>query len=158
MDDVATASGVAKGTLYLYFPSKTELITELRREYGRELVEQAGGLLAPLAPGEPAAPRVLDLASAMFEFIIERRELHHILFHEAGASEDEQLEPIVEIVTRFLEMAMRNGQMRPGDPRFLATVIVAGLHAAMASAIHAAAPDRDEFDARAKDLVSRLFS
>src|SRR6516164_7641408 len=71
MDEVARAAGVAKGTVYLYFPSKGELVAGLRREYNRELVEQAGDLLGPLMPAEPAVQRMESAAGAMFDFFVE---------------------------------------------------------------------------------------
>ena len=38
MDGIAAAAGVAKGTLYLYFPSKEELIQELLSQVGDNII------------------------------------------------------------------------------------------------------------------------
>jgi len=157
MEDVAAGAGVAKGTPYLYFRSKADLVTAVRDQYGRELVDHAGGLLGPEAAAEPATRRLELFATSMFEFIIARQELHHVLFHEAGTSEEEQLRPVIEMVERFLRSAIAAGELRPGDPRFLATVVVSGVHAAMLPSLHEGNPDRAGFAALTRDLIARLF-
>lgn len=156
MDSVAAFAGVAKGTLYLYYPSKAELVAALRLEYTRQLVDTAGSLLESAAPPEPAADRLERFAASMFEFIVDHRELHHQLFHGAG-SEAEQFGPVVDVVARFLESAMDRGELRRGDPRLLASVTVAGVHAAMLPALHTANPDVATFASLMQDLVARLF-
>ena len=51
MADVAEAAGVAKGTVYLYFDSKSALLTALRARYTSQWLEQSGRLDAPPAAG-----------------------------------------------------------------------------------------------------------
>jgi hypothetical protein len=51
----------------------------------------------------------------MFDFAVANRDLHHMLFYEAGASEAEALEPLVDVVTRVLESAIASGAIRPGS-------------------------------------------
>ncbi len=158
MDEVAAAAGVAKGTPYLYFSSRADLVAAVRRQYGDGIVRHAGGLLEANPPaGEPAAVRLERFAASMFDFAVENRELHHLLFHDTGASESEQLEPVVGIVARYLETAMAAGELRSGDPQFLARVLVAGAHAAMLPAMHGGSPDRDAYLALTRDLIDRLF-
>ena len=73
MDDVAAAAGVAKGTPYLYFSSKADLIETIRLEYGMDLLAQGGGVLfcggrmqgraparAPVDPGSRSPMRGRD--------------------------------------------------------------------------------------------------
>jgi AcrR family transcriptional regulator len=40
MDELAAAAGVAKGTLYLYFPSKEEVLVELHERYMNEFFDR----------------------------------------------------------------------------------------------------------------------
>lgn len=51
----------------------------------------------------------------MFDFAVANRDLHHMLFYEAGTSEAEALEPLVDVVTRVLESAIASGAIRPGS-------------------------------------------
>jgi AcrR family transcriptional regulator len=46
MDALAEAAGVAKGTLYLYFPSKEEVLVELHQRYLNDFFDRLGAALA----------------------------------------------------------------------------------------------------------------
>ena len=46
MDELAEAAGVAKGTLYLYFPSKEEVLVELHERYLNDFFDRLGAALA----------------------------------------------------------------------------------------------------------------
>jgi AcrR family transcriptional regulator len=52
MDEIAQAAGVAKGTIYLYFQSKDELIQALLSEVGEAIAKNLEALLA-----RPDSPR-----------------------------------------------------------------------------------------------------
>jgi AcrR family transcriptional regulator len=158
MDDVAAAAGVAKGTPYLYFSSKADLIETIRLEYGMDLLAQGGGVLDPeVASGEPATQRLERFALSIFDFAVVHQDLHHALFEDSRASEGEHLQPVTATVERFLESAMASGELGPGSPRLLAHVLVAGAHAAMVPAMHRRPPDREAFLTLTRDLVHRLF-
>jgi AcrR family transcriptional regulator len=49
MDELAEAAGVAKGTLYLYFPSKEEVLVELHERYMNEFFDRLRAALAAQA-------------------------------------------------------------------------------------------------------------
>jgi len=49
MDELAEAAGVAKGTLYLYFPSKEEVLVELHERYMNEFFDRLRDALAAQA-------------------------------------------------------------------------------------------------------------
>jgi AcrR family transcriptional regulator len=46
MDELAEAAGVGKGTLYLYFPSKEEVLVELHQRYLNDFFDRLGVALA----------------------------------------------------------------------------------------------------------------
>ena len=158
MDAVAEAAGVAKGTPYLYFSSKADLIENIRAAYAMDLLAQGNGILDPEAElAEPATQRLERFAVSIFDYAVERQELHHVLFGDPRTSEGEQLQPVTATVQRFLEAAMATGELGPGDPRLLAHVLVAGAHAAMVPAMHRRPPDREAFLMLTRDLIGRLF-
>ena len=158
MDAVAEAAGVAKGTPYLYFSSKADLIENIRAAYAMDLLAQGNGILDPEAESaEPATQRLERFAVSIFDYAVERQELHHVLFGDPRTSEGEQLQPVTATVQRFLEAAMATGELGPGDPRLLAHVLVAGAHAAMVPAMHRRPPDREAFLMLTRDLIGRLF-
>jgi AcrR family transcriptional regulator len=55
MADVSEAAGVAKGTVYRYFDSKSALLTALRARYTSQWLARSGRLDAP-RPRRPGRP------------------------------------------------------------------------------------------------------
>jgi AcrR family transcriptional regulator len=158
MDDVAEAAGVAKGTPYLYFSSKADLIESIRTAYAMDLLAQGGDILDPeVESADPATRRLERFALSIFDFAVEHQELHHVLFGDPRTSEGEQLQPVTATVEVFLTSAMAAGELGPGNPRLLAHVLVAGAHAAMVPAMHRRPPDREAFLTLTRDLIRRLF-
>ena len=158
MDDVAEAAGVAKGTPYLYFSSKADLIESIRTAYAMDLLAQGGDILDPeVESADPATRRLERFALSIFDFAVVHQDLHHVLFGDPQTSEGEHLQPVTATIERFLEAAIARGELGPGNPRLLAHVLVAGAHAAMVPAMHRRPPDREAFLALTRDLIHRLF-
>src|SRR4029453_12491893 len=86
MADVAEAAAVAKGTVYLYFESKAELLAGLRARYFDDFAARLGEPAAG-APGPGIAARIERLVAASYDFALANHELHHVLFHQAGFAE-----------------------------------------------------------------------
>jgi AcrR family transcriptional regulator len=86
MADVAEAAAVAKGTVYLYFESKAELLAGLRARY----FERFAAMLGDPPPGGPGARRHRRAGRAAGGRLLRLRPgqpaLHHVLFHEAGSA------------------------------------------------------------------------
>src|SRR5512132_1837832 len=89
MADVAEAASVAKGTVYLYFTSKAELLAGLRARYFEGFAAMVDG---PPAAGRPApgvAAGIERLVAASYDFALANHQLHHVLFHQAGYGEED---------------------------------------------------------------------
>src|SRR5918999_3571947 len=87
MADVAEAAAVAKGTVYLYFESKTELLAGLRARYFERFAAMLGDPPPEGRPHGGTAERVERLGAASYDFARANHALHHVLFHEAGFGE-----------------------------------------------------------------------
>src|SRR5262249_19886845 len=67
MADVADSAGVAKGTVYLYFASKAELLAELRDRYLERFAATVGAALEVLA--EPTTQVAIEqFAACLFDW------------------------------------------------------------------------------------------
>ena len=120
MSDVAAGAGVAKGTVYLYFESKEQLLSGLGARYTEELIRRSGELLEGDAPAS-----LLDrFLEEVIDFHLARRELHHVLFHEGAVSEAEAMQQLRELMRRFIERGVEAGDFEVTDAGFTADFLL----------------------------------
>jgi AcrR family transcriptional regulator len=155
MADVAEAAGVAKGTVYLYFESKSAVLTALRVRYTGRWLEQSGRLDAP--PGRGGHPRQLrSFLGQMYDFHAANQRLHHLLFHAAEVSEEEPLEQARSVLVRFVTRGAEAGEFAVDDPEETASFLLDGLHGLLLRSLHAGR-SRHAFVAAAWSLCARLL-
>ncbi|MEA4884997.1 MAG: TetR/AcrR family transcriptional regulator [Clostridia bacterium] len=81
MDQVADAAGVAKGTIYLYFASKKELLSELVEDRIAKLT----GLTESAISGVQDVPgKLRAIVGAHFQFYAQQREFMGLLTGQLG--------------------------------------------------------------------------
>jgi TetR/AcrR family transcriptional regulator, transcriptional repressor for nem operon len=136
MAEVAEAAAVAKGTVYLYFESKAELLAGLRARYFERF---AAGLGDP--PGAAPAPaataaRVERLVAASYDFALANHELHHVLFHEAGFGEADAYARARVVMAELVEAGRASGEIEVADPDLATEFLLHGLHGVLVSATH----------------------
>jgi TetR/AcrR family transcriptional repressor of nem operon len=151
MAEVAEAAAVAKGTVYLYFASKAELLAGLRARY----FERFTAMLAGQGTGAPApvAGRIEQLVTASYDFALANHELHHVLFHEAGlGAHDAVVARARAAVARLVEAGAAGGELDVPDPALATDFVLHGLHGILVAATHGPRSDRR----RLVEGVSRL--
>src|SRR4051794_8896836 len=106
--DVADAAGIAKGTVYLHFAPKTELLVGLR---ARPVERFRCALAEALSGSTRARPAsLLDrFIEAFFDYSITHRSLHHLLFHEAGFSENDAFADLKALLRQFISDGIDTG-------------------------------------------------
>ena len=149
MADVAEAAAVAKGTVYLYFDSKAELLAGLRARY----FERFAALL-----GEPPDPaRVERLVAASYDFALANHALHHVLFHEAGFGEADAFARIRMVLAELVEAGRASGEVEVADPDLATEFLLHGLHGVLAAALHRPRPQRRRLVAGATELICQAL-
>ena len=128
--DVADAAGVAKGTVYLQFESKNELMAALRARYLARFAAALGS--AQKSPTE----RLLQVLHGLFEFSVDNHELHHVLFHEAGFSEDDAFASAHRLIAEILRAGVQAGEFDVADIDVAAVFLLHGVHGALVHALH----------------------
>jgi AcrR family transcriptional regulator len=154
MDDVARASGVGKGTLYRYFPSKRALYRALLADGMdrlREELEAAGA-----GPDEPLA-KLERLVRSFLEHFWSRRFLLALMNrpeHQPSRGEwRRRRASFVAVFEGALAEGVAAGKLRPIEPRLGANVLVGMLR----GADHARAP-RDAVDGLVEWVVALFLS
>lgn len=121
-EEVAARAGVSKGTLYLYYPSKEELLKAVIRHYLGEEVRAGALEVARHEDAEPAVlfgvladwwQRVYDSpASGVFKLIMtEARNFPDI----SAFYLSEVIDPGSRLIGQMLERGVQRGRLRPMD-------------------------------------------
>lgn len=128
MDDIAQEAGVAKGTIYLYFSSKDELIQDLLSEVGEALARKVEALVTQ---NRPAPDRLRELISLFLRHVEQERVLFPIYLRElvrSRSGRETRLSPklreldekIVGLIARLLTEGQEEGCFVRANPRLIA--------------------------------------
>jgi AcrR family transcriptional regulator len=137
MQQIADEAHIAKGTIYLYFSSREELIERLVTEAFTGLVDR---LQAQLQEAGSTVERLRRLIRTQLEFFEENRQvlsvymaLRHGDLEAACANggrrrhERPQYQRYLAMLTAFLEEAMRRNEIRRVDAKRVAFFVSEGL-------------------------------
>jgi AcrR family transcriptional regulator len=134
MDEIAGVAGVAKGTLYLYFESKDDLLQALIAQVGENILHDLEAVLK--GPGTP--PEKLDrVVSVLLDYLTRERVLFPIYARELLGGKPKSRtgfwvhyqkleEKFVALVTQLFAEGIAAGQFIPANPRLL-TFLLRGL-------------------------------
>jgi AcrR family transcriptional regulator len=134
MDEIALAAGVAKGTLYLYFQCKDELIQAMISQVGENILRDMESSLQ--APGTPAE-KLIRMVSVLLEYLNRERLLFPIYARELLRGKrdsregfwrhyQETEEKFLALVTGLFADGIASGDFIPANPRLL-TFLLRGL-------------------------------
>jgi AcrR family transcriptional regulator len=163
IEQVTTAAGVSKGTFYLYFRSKNELVVALRRRFAANLSEAVStqGRSDGLDDWLGLMHQHLEVAADAF---VAQAPLHAALFHDDTANEaaEEEVawdEEIVESLAELLLAGSRAGAFVVDDPKLTAVALFHAIFGLFHHALHdPEGIDRDRVLATAWQVISRVLS
>ena len=130
MGEIAQATGVAKGTIYLYFQSKDELIQALLSQVGESIALDLEVLL-----DKPDSPRekLKQLVTLLLNYVEQERVLFPVYLRELVRSRSsrevhsqllQDLEDrIVGLLNRLFAEGIAQRQFIPADPRLLSFLL-----------------------------------
>lgn len=127
LDDVARQARLAKGTLYLYFKDKHELIAAVVTDMLRELEERINR-----ASGADALGVLRAVVDVHLAFVDQYHDFFKMIFsHDPVFSRDAASAPMragynahLDAVSRRLRDAMDAGLLRPCEPRIAALYLL----------------------------------
>ena len=130
MDDIAQAAGVAKGTLYLYFQSKDELIQALLTQVGEAM---ARDLEAIVATPDPPPDKLRRVVALLLQYVEQERELFPAYLRELVRSKSsrESISPFLHkheertlgLITDMFTEGMVSKHFINVNPRLLAYLL-----------------------------------
>lgn len=134
MQAIADEARVAKGTLYLYFEDRDDLIEQATSRVFDELLAL---VRAELPPGRPLREALRGLVRTSLEFFETHREFLRVYVEmrgpEGAACQRRRRRPqygrYLEQLQAFLADSARRGELKPFDPARLALFLAEGMSA-----------------------------
>lgn len=153
VDEIAQAAGVAKGTVYYSFPTKSALYAGVIIDGVTWLRNEA---VAHLERDEPVPTQMLAIIATLTDIFLEYTEIVGEFLSETPHSLDppdkqriaHAREEMLDFTSSLVSEGIEHGHLRPVDPRLTAAGIVSMLHALCRDSVRSERPRARE------DIVS----
>jgi AcrR family transcriptional regulator len=127
VEEVAEVAGVGKGTVYLYFGSKTDLFVSVVEEKLKELREI---VIERLENMEGACAKLAECVKLHWEFFNRSREFVKVILSDLSGLERELDErtrearsEFIEVLQAVIEEGISHGEFKDVEPRMAAYAI-----------------------------------
>ncbi len=133
IDQIAAGASVAKGTFYLYFSSKEDVLAALRERFVEDYLAHIRNAIAKL-PEDDWAGKLAAWVKAGIEGYIDTVALHDAVFHEPHHKPDERehmqtsRHVTVQHLAALIEAGTSAGAWSVDDPAFTALSLFHALH------------------------------
>lgn len=157
---IARAAGVAKGTFYLYFDSKEQLVGALKEGMVEAILAHASSLYEQVGKQDWWA-LVDTFGESYVDFMIEHRDMCQIMAQEQISPETDPIfsecyAKIYEMLTAGLRAGIEAGVFSSPDPELTARLIHHAIDGIMVHALlYEDEVDRDRLVAAIRDLLRR---
>lgn len=161
--DITRLAGVAKGTFYLYFTSKEQLLAGLKERFVDEILAHATGLYSRVGRDDWEA--LLDVTvESMTDFMIERANMVQIMVQEGFTEDTMKLfadceAKVDEMFAAGIRAGMESGAFHISDPEMAGRLIHHALEGTLKDSIlYRGGIDRARFVASAKEMVRKVLA
>jgi TetR/AcrR family transcriptional repressor of multidrug resistance operon len=156
MERVAQEVGIAKGTVYLHYNDKKELLDEVKRSALAPLMVALEAILR----GDEAPPQKLrSYSHYYFSYFQERRDLFRILIYEREITQGARYQSgryrrLVQEIARVIREGIRSGVFRDADAHKVAAMFIESNFALLNQRLLSEKPPPVEGDA---NLIADVF-
>jgi AcrR family transcriptional regulator len=133
IEQITTGAAVAKGTFYLYFSSKEEVLAALRGRFAQELLARIKAGVARSRQDDWKG-KLANWAEAGVAGYLDSIQLHDILFYgtpRPPARKGLVKNDIIDHLAGILQAGVVAGAWSVDDPQFTAKFLFNGLHSAV---------------------------
>lgn len=154
IDEIATRAEVAKGTFYLYFTSKEDLVGALRERFVkgfRARIQEAIGACPP----DDWTGRLKSFVATGIEAYLDDYQLHDVVFHDHRPDQRQMKSdnPLLGDLSSLLAAGTQAGAWSVDHPDLAAIVLFDGLHGTVDHAIERGVRDGSDL----AENLSALF-
>jgi AcrR family transcriptional regulator len=129
IDQITSGADVAKGTFYLHFSSKEDLLAALGEQFAEQHLIRLQTALAAVSERDWTG-KLATWAEACMAFYLDSIALHDMLFHESRSPTREGL--VDNVIIDHLALLLKAGAVANAwsidDPRFTAVFLFSGMH------------------------------
>jgi len=158
MERVAQETGIAKGTVYLHYRDKQELLDAVKESALAPVMRKFDDALH--ADGTPDA-KLRDVAVQYFSYFEEHRDLFRVLIYErevvrvhGSRFQNERYRHMVQQTSRVINDGIRTGMFRDVDAHNVAAMFIDSMYALMNQRLLSEKPAPVDTDA---DLIADVF-
>jgi len=153
IDQITSSAQVAKGTFYLYFSSKEDILAALGDRFGRTLLSKIEAVIATREQDDWKGKLAIWSATAVSVYLASIR-LHDILYGFRPATREGLVDNvIIDHLDELLQTGLEAGAWWIDDSRFTAVFLFSGLHAVVD---HAYVREKPVNRRRLADRLKRL--
>jgi AcrR family transcriptional regulator len=160
IEQITSASDVAKGTFYLYFSSKDDVLGALADRFAQQLLKKIKTAVAK-EPPENWKGKLETWAAACVTGYLDSIRLHDILFYGSRPAKRDGLVDniVIDHLAALLEAGIDAKAWSLEDPHFTAVFLFSGLHAVVDDAyLKEKRVNRARLSHRAQQLCSRAVA
>jgi AcrR family transcriptional regulator len=130
IEQITSGADVAKGTFYLYFSSKEDVLAALSDRFAQELLMSIKKAIAKI-PEEDWKAKLATWARACMARYLDSIQMHDILFYGSRPPTREGMVDniVIDNLSELLQGGMDAGAWQIDDARFTAVFLFSGLHA-----------------------------
>ncbi|WP_219948332.1 TetR/AcrR family transcriptional regulator [Salinibacterium sp. M195] len=130
---VAEAAGIAKGSIYLHFASRQELLAALQADLWTHMLERPAEIIADR--GLTWTEKLDAVIEHWMRFEIDSHELYHAVFHAVASETEEPFEAARTLLAEIVDEGSSSGEfdLEGLDPQ---TVVEFLLHAYSGACLH----------------------
>jgi len=130
IQQITSGAGIAKGTFYLHFASKDDVVLALRNRFVREFVLRTEQTVQSRDAKDWRA-KLATWVMAVIEGYLDSLPLHDVVFHQASPHSwhDTSTDLLIDHFRAVLEAGARDSAWDIEEARFTAVVLFSGLHA-----------------------------
>lgn len=159
IDDIVRRAGVAKGTFYHYFATKTDIVLALRERFSQDFARSVNEAIEA-CPATDFPARLSGWINGAVSAYLANFELHDVVFHDFSHSrrQSKEKDAVIAQLVALLEAGQSAGAWSLPDTRMTALVLFDGMHSVVDDAIASESRDPRQLCDILLELFSRMLS
>ncbi|MFE0014328.1 TetR/AcrR family transcriptional regulator [Mesorhizobium sp. NPDC059054] len=159
IDEIVARAGVAKGTFYHYFATKTDVVLALRERFSRDFARGVNEAIEA-CPAADFPARLSAWVHGAVRAYLANFKLHDVVFHDFSHSRrhSKEKDAVIAQLGALLDAGQAAGAWSVPDIRMTALVLFDGMHGVVDDAIASERRDPQPLCDILLELFSKMLS